>query len=117
MRIVETVASSIVRRDSRGATIAHLEYEAYVEMAERKLRQIGESIERALGAGVRVAILHRVGVLAPGDVAVAIAAAAPHRAEAFDACRRAIERVETEVPIWKREVDVEGRAVWVGMGA
>src|SRR5262249_39685559 len=96
-------------------TIARLEYEAYPEMAERALARIADEIEAAL-PGVRLAILHRTGALVPGDVAVVIAAAAPHRGEAFDACRRAIERLKVDVPIWKREIDDRGEAVWVGLG-
>ena len=103
-----------VRGTSRGHTVTRLEYEAYGPMAEAVLHKIAaECAGRA--PGVRVSILHRVGVLAPGEVAVVIAAAAPHRAEAFDACRHAIERLKQDVPIWKKEVYEDG-SEWVGLG-
>jgi molybdopterin synthase catalytic subunit len=62
-----------------------------------------------------VAIVHRVGVLAPGDAAVVIACAAPHRAPAFRACEAVLERLKKDAPIWKREVFEDG-SEWVGMG-
>jgi MoaE-MoaD fusion protein len=102
-----------VRRESGGRKVVRLEYEAYREMAEAKLRRIGEDL--ALEHGARLAILHRTGTLQIGETAVIIAAAAPHRAEAFAACREAIERLKVEVPIWKKEFGEDG-AVWVGLG-
>ena len=102
-----------VRRESGGRKVARLEYEAYREMAEAKLRRIGEDL--ALAHGARIAILHRTGTLQIGETAVIIAAAAAHRAEAFAACREAIERLKVEVPIWKKEFGEDG-AVWVGLG-
>ena len=63
----------------------------------------------------RLAIVHRVGLLRPGELAVVIAASAPHRAEAFDACRHAIERLKQDAPIWKKEIFADGE-VWVGLG-
>lgn len=102
-----------VRDETRGRKVVRLEYEAYQAMAERKLAEIGEELARAHGA--RVAIVHRVGVLAPGEAAVVIACAAPHRAPAFRACEACIERLKQDVPIWKREVYADGSA-WVGLG-
>jgi len=102
-----------VRDETRGRRVLRLEYEAYVPMAERVLAAIGAAAEAAHGAAL--AVVHRVGVLAPGDAAVVIAAAAPHRAAAFRACEACLERLKQEVPIWKREVYEDG-AVWVGMG-
>jgi molybdopterin synthase catalytic subunit len=104
-----------VRRTSRGHEIVRLEYEAYTEMAERALARIADGIE-ASHPGTRVAIAHRVGTLVPGELAVVIAASAPHRAEAFAACREAIERLKKEAPIWKKEFDASGTAVWIGTG-
>lgn len=103
-----------VRADSRGRTVVRLEYEAYAPMAEAKLREIGEQIERTW-PGCRIALAHRIGRLEVGEAAVVIAAAAAHRAEAFAACQRAIDRLKAEVPIWKKEVYADGE-VWVGMG-
>jgi molybdopterin converting factor subunit 1 len=106
--------SGAVRNSTRGRAVLRLEYEAYAVMAERKLAAIGAELSTQW-PGVRVAIHHRVGVLAPGELAVVIAASAPHRGEAFCACREAIERLKAEVPIWKKEVYEDGE-VWVGLG-
>ena len=106
--------SGVVRRQSRGKRIVRLEYEAYKPMAERKLAEIGAELA-AEQPGVRVAIVHRVGKLAVGDVAVVIAASAPHRAAAFDACRAAIDRLKESVPIWKKEIADDGEE-WIGLG-
>ena len=106
--------SGVVRRQSRGKRIVRLEYEAYRPMAERKLAEIGAQLAEEQ-PGVRVAIVHRVGKLAVGDVAVVIAASAPHRAAAFDACRAAIDRLKESVPIWKKEIAEDGEE-WIGLG-
>jgi len=106
--------TGMVRRHSRGTPIERLEYEAYREMAERVMCELCDEIEHEI-AGVRLAVEHRVGVLAVGDVAVAIAASAPHRAEAFTACRAMIDRLKQRVPIWKKEIGEDG-AEWVGLG-
>jgi molybdopterin converting factor subunit 1 len=103
-----------VRLTSRGHTIDRLEYEAYEPMALRVMRAIGAAVE-AETPGVRVAIHHRLGTLQIGDSAVLVAASAPHRAEAFAACRAAIERLKQDVPIWKREVATDG-TTWVVQG-
>ena len=106
--------TGMVRRHSRGKTVVRLEYEAYDGMALRAMGRIADAIEAEV-EGSRVAIHHRVGVLSVGDVAVVIAASAPHRAEAFAACRQAIERLKQDVPIWKKEVDADG-GEWIGQG-
>jgi len=102
-----------VRAETKGRKVTRLEYEAYAPMAERSLLRIASEIEREHGASV--AIVHRVGHLVPGDAAVVIACAAPHRTPAFRACEAAIERLKREVPIWKREVFEDG-STWVGLG-
>lgn len=102
-----------VRGETKGRRVTHLEYEAYLPMAERSLAHIAGQIEAEHGAAV--AIIHRVGTLRPGEAAVVIACAAPHRTPAFRACEAAIERLKREVPIWKREVFDDG-SVWVGLG-
>jgi len=106
--------TGMVRLHSRGTTIDHLEYEAYAPMAVKVMTELCDEIEREV-AGARVAVEHRVGNLGIGDVAVVIAAAAPHRAEAFTACRAMIDRLKDRVPIWKKEISVDG-AEWVGLG-
>lgn len=102
----------VVRDTSEGRVVTRLDYEAYATMAEAEMARIGEAIEREI-AGTRVAVLHRVGSLAVGDAAVVCAASAPHRAEAFLACRAFIDRIKAQVPIWKREHGPDGSA-WVG---
>lgn len=106
--------SGTVRRLSRGRRIDYIEYEGYREMAEAKLRQIGEEIRQKWGE-TKTAIVHRLGHLQVGEVAVVIAVSAPHRREAFEACRYAIERLKEILPIWKKEVGEDG-STWVGMG-
>lgn len=103
-----------VRDHADGKPVAHLDYEAHPEMAEREMRAILEAIEHAT-PGVRLAALHRTGHLAVGDTAVVVAASAPHRAEAFAACRDAIERIKAHVPIWKHEWAPDGSAHWVNL--
>ena len=103
--------TGVVRNQSRGEDIEHLEYEAYEPMAEGEMRRIvSRAAER--WPEVRIAMSHRVGRLEIGDAAVMIAAAAPHRAEAFDACRFAIDTLKQSVPIWKKEF-AESGAYWV----
>ncbi len=103
-----------VRDHSRGHAIDHLEYEAYAPMAIKVMRSIADTIEAEV-SGSRLAIHHRLGRLDIGDIAVVIAAAAAHRAEAFTACRAAIEALKQDVPIWKREVAVDG-TTWLVQG-
>jgi molybdopterin converting factor subunit 1 len=106
--------TGLVRRHSRGVTVEQLDYEAYGAMAEKVMRALIDEIETEI-PGARLAVEHRVGTLVVGDLAVVIAAAAPHRAEAFAACRAMIDRLKDRVPIWKRELGSDG-AVWVGLG-
>ena len=106
--------TGMVRLHSHGATIDHLEYEAYAPMAVKEMARLCDEIEREV-AGSVLAVEHRVGRLEIGDVAVVIAAAAPHRAEAFTACRAMIDRLKESVPIWKKEVGTAGEE-WVGLG-
>lgn len=105
--------TGIVRNETGGRRVQRLEYEAYVPMAEKKLAEIGAAL--AAEHGAEVAVVHRVGVLLPGDAAVVIACAAPHRTAAFRACEACIERLKKDVPIWKREVFEDG-SQWVGLG-
>ena len=106
------VFSGTVRNHSPGrADVSRLEYEAYAGMAEREMEKIvAEAAQRWPGSAV--AIAHRAGQLEIGDLAVVIAAAAPHRAEAFEACRFAIDTLKETVPIWKKEIATDGE-YWV----
>jgi molybdopterin synthase catalytic subunit len=107
-----SVFVGIVRDENDGRRTRQIHYEAYAPMAEaeidRLLDSIGESVPQA-----RVSIRHRLGLLEVGDASVAVVAAAPHRAEAFAACREAIDRLKTSVPIWKKEFYADGTFEWV----
>jgi molybdopterin synthase catalytic subunit len=109
-----TTFTGMVRLHSHGATIDHLEYEAYAPMAVKEMERLCDEIESEI-PGTALAVEHRVGRLEIGEFAVVIAAAAPHRAEAFTACRALIDRLKESVPIWKKEVGTQGEE-WVGLG-
>ena len=103
----------IVRGFSHGKKVLYLEYEAYKEMAEKKMGVIEEEINEKWNLK-DVAMVHRIGRLEIGQTSVFIAVSAPHRAQAFEACRYAIDRIKKDVPIWKKEVWENGEE-WVGM--
>lgn len=98
--------------DAAGTVVA-LEYSSH-PTAEATLRSIAE--QAIAGTGARVAVSHRIGRLGVGDVAVVIAVSSPHRAEAFDVCREVIETIKTDLPVWKRQVEVDGTTAWKGLG-
>jgi molybdopterin synthase catalytic subunit len=100
-----------VRNHHSGRAVLRLEYSAYAAMAEAECERIVTDAETRWP--VRVALRHRIGRLAIGDVAVAIAVAGDHRDEAFSACRHVIEEVKRRVPIWKREFYEDGTEAWV----
>lgn len=102
----------VVRDENDGRSVASLEYEAYAEMAERKMREIADEARARWSVG-DVALVHRVGRLEIGEASVAIAVASPHRAEAYEASRYLIEQLKRRVPVWKREGYVEGETRWV----
>ncbi len=100
------------RENNVGRKVLRLEYEAYEAMALSEIRKLAaESGQRWKIA--RIAVAHRIGVVEIGETSVAIAVSAPHRAEAFEACRFAIDRLKEIVPIWKKE-HFEGGEIWVG---
>jgi len=101
-----------VRDHSREGAVTGLTYEAWDELAARRLTEIADELFQGWSLG-KVAILHRTGDLAVGETSVVVAASAAHRAEAFDACRQGIERLKEDVPIWKKEALVTGDAHWV----
>lgn len=103
----------IVRNQSQGKRVSQLEYSAYVPMAERLMSDIEQEI-RSKWTIEKAALVHRVGVLQVGEVAVVTAVSAPHRDAAFEACRYAIDRLKAVVPIWKKEYYEEGLAWVVG---
>ena len=99
-----------VRDRHGGRPVTRLTYSAYRSMAERRLSALAAELEELHGA--RVAIVHRLGTLEPGEASVVIAAAAPHRAAAYAASRECLERLKREVPVWKREHYADGSAAW-----
>jgi molybdopterin synthase catalytic subunit len=98
-----------------GKPVTGLDYEAFDEMALDIFRQIGAEIAERFGVR-RLAILHRVGRVEVGEPSVVVAAAAAHRAAAFDAARYAIEELKARAPIWKQENFADG-SVWIGAPA
>ena len=103
--------SGIVRDNSRGQSVTHLEYEAYAEMAVPQMRHIGQEIKDRW-PGARVAMAHRTGHLEIGEVSVIVVVSAPHRDEAFAACTWGIDRLKESVPIWKKEHATDG-TFWI----
>lgn len=102
----------IVRDNTGGRKVSYLEYEAYPRMAEMKMAEIACEIFEKWGLD-RVAMIHRIGRLKIGEVSVAVAIAAPHRKDGFEACKYAMDRLKQIVPIWKREVWEDGEEAWV----
>jgi molybdopterin synthase catalytic subunit len=100
-------------RDLTGeqVTVA-LDYEAYPAMAEKKMAEIEEETRGRWPVGEMV-MEHRLGHLEVGEVSVAVAVSCPHRAQAFEACRHAIDRLKELVPIWKKENWADGNTEWV----
>ena len=104
-------------RDLTGerVTVA-LEYEAYPGMAEKKMAEIESDTRQRWPVG-DIALIHRLGHLEVGDISVAVAVSCPHRAQAFEACRHAIDRLKELVPIWKKEIWADGSTEWVHPGS
>ncbi|ORI18239.1 MULTISPECIES: molybdenum cofactor biosynthesis protein MoaE [unclassified Rhodococcus (in: high G+C Gram-positive bacteria)] len=104
--------SGVVRNHDGGQAVSALEYQAHPD-AEKFLRAC--CAEVAAQSGLPVAAVHRVGDLVVGDVALVAAVASPHRAEAFATCATLVERIKSEVPIWKRQHFATGTSEWVGL--
>ena len=101
-----------VRQQNDGRPVSGMRYDAFTEMAGPVLREIaGEAAARA--GTDRIAVVHRVGELAVGEVSVAIAVSSPHREAAFDAARYIIEQIKQRLPVWKQEHYVAGDARWL----
>ncbi len=103
--------AGVVRDHARGKSVTHLYYESYEPMALKELAKIRE---RALQKWEirELAIVHRVGRMEIGEISVFIAVSSAHRGPAFEACRFAIDRLKTSVPIWKKEHYRDGE-VWI----
>jgi len=106
-----TTFVGLVRDHNAGRRVLWLDYEAYAPLAVKAFERIADEAA-ASWPHARLAIHHRIGRLDVGDASVVIAAASPHRAEAFAACRYAIERIKQIAPIWKHE-HFEGGEVWI----
>ena len=102
----------VVRDHADGRPVSGMRYEAYREMAEPVLAEIAGEAAARVGTD-RLAVVHRFGELAVGEVSVAIAVSSPHRAEAYDASRYVIEEIKKRLPIWKKERYVDGPDQWV----
>jgi molybdopterin synthase catalytic subunit len=103
--------SGIVRDNSRGRPVTHLEYEAFAEMATRQMRKIADEIAERWPEA-RVAMIHRTGRLEIGEPSVIVSTSAPHRAEAIAACKWGIDRLKETVPVWKKEHASDG-TFWI----
>jgi molybdopterin synthase catalytic subunit len=86
-------------------------------MAERELGRIADEIRAAHPEVRGLALIHALGELAVGSHTILVAASSPHRAEAFAACREALEHIKARVPVFKREVTADGAHRWVGLHA
>jgi molybdopterin synthase catalytic subunit len=104
-------------RDLTGErTTVALDYEAYPAMAEKKMAEIEADTRQRWPVG-EIILEHRLGHLEVGDISVAVGVSCPHRAQAFEACRYAIDRLKELVPIWKKENWADGATEWVHPGA
>ena len=100
-----------VRNHTKGKEVLHLEYEAYIPMAEKEIERILNSVADQWKV-YKAVVHHRIGHLGIGEKAIVIAVSAAHRAEAFEACRFIIEEIKQTVPIWKKEIFKDGE-IWV----
>ncbi|NMF65150.1 molybdenum cofactor biosynthesis protein MoaE [Brasilonema octagenarum] len=111
------VMSGMVRNQTDGKAVIALEYQAYEPMAMRVFYQIAADIRQKWSIVNRVVIYHRVGRLRVGEISVLVAVGCPHRSEAFEACRYAIDTLKHNAPIWKKEHWADGSSSWVSIGA
>lgn len=107
------IFTGVVRDHADGKPVARLDYEAQTKMAIAETRRI--LLEMQEKHAVRLAAVHRIGELEVGDLAVVVGAAGAHRAEAFAACREALDAIKEHVPIWKKEWAPDGTAHWVNL--
>lgn len=108
--------SGTVRQQTDGKPVRYLEYQAYEPMALAIFRQIAVNIRQEWSDTNRVVIHHRIGQLQIGEISVLVAVGCPHRAEAFAACRYAIDTLKHNAPIWKKEYWADGSSNWVSIG-
>ena len=103
----------VVRDHDHGDRVTALDYEAHPSAVDTMRRTCDDVLARS--QALRVAAVHRTGALRVGDLAVVVAAAAPHRGQAFDACRDLIDTLKSQTPIWKHQSLGDGSTEWVGM--
>ena len=101
----------VVRNENLGRAVHYLEYDAYPEMAVKKMREVADEV-RARFPVTGIGVLHRTGRLEIGETSLLVAVSSGHRAEAFEACHFAVDRIKQIVPVWKKEVWTDGSA-WV----
>jgi molybdopterin synthase catalytic subunit len=106
------VFQGVARNHSEGRRVIALEYDAYPEMAVRKLREVAQDV-RARWPITGIAVQHRTGRLAIGEASLLVAVSSAHRAEAFEACLYAVDRIKQTVPVWKKEIWEDGDGAWV----
>jgi molybdopterin synthase catalytic subunit len=109
------VFTGVVRNHNDGKAVRYLEYEGYEEMVVSIFEEIAREAQQRFGV-TRVRIVHRLGRMDIGDTSVAVAASSPHRGEAFEACRFAIDTLKHKAPIWKKEFYADGSTWLEGPG-
>lgn len=109
------VFTGVVRNHNGGKPVVHLEYEGYEEMVVSIFDEIAREARERYGV-TRVRIVHRLGRMEIGDTSVAVAVSSPHRREAFEACRFAIDELKRRAPIWKKEFYADGSSWLEGPG-
>ncbi|MGA1195070.1 MAG: molybdenum cofactor biosynthesis protein MoaE [Candidatus Latescibacterota bacterium] len=107
-----TTFAGTVRDNTKGRGTSYLVYDAYNEMAEKKMKEIGDEVKEKWEVD-SVGMLHRVGKLEIGEISVLIAISSPHRRASLEACHYAIDRLKETVPIWKKEVWSDGGEAWI----
>ncbi|MEL7501083.1 MAG: molybdenum cofactor biosynthesis protein MoaE [Cyanobacteria bacterium J06554_6] len=111
------VMSGMVRNNTDGQAVVALEYQAYEPMAVAVFKQIAAEIRQQWPDVTHIVIHHRTGKLTVGEVSVLVAVGCPHRTEAFEACKYAIDTLKHNAPIWKKEIWQDGSTSWVSIGA
>ena len=101
----------VVRDNNLGRQVQYLDYEAYPGMAERVMREIGETAQKRFGLEA-YAVLHRTGRLEIGETSLLVAVSCAHRAASFEACRWMVDEIKKRVPVWKKEVWSDGES-WI----
>lgn len=102
-----------VRAQNHGQEVVAVEYDAFIPLAEKTLREISEECLLKWGSEMKISVRHRVGKLVVGEISVAIGVSSKHRDEAFQACRYIIEEIKVRAPIWKKEYYINGETEWL----